>query len=99
MLSVSGGRAEGAGGADQEIREVRIEAPPREDSTDGVWATSPGGIRKDGRAEAGDVRLSWIHAYLQTKPEREIHGPGTNDAEAPEAQPEEGGDVVSEASA
>src|SRR4030042_3354944 len=87
LFSVSRGRRKGDGCADEEIREVWADAASGKDSADGVRAGSPDQVGSAGRAEARNLRLSWVHAYLQAKPAGGIHAPRPADAQAAQAQP------------
>src|SRR5881397_3200037 len=99
LLSVSGGRRESARRVGEEISEVRPDAASGQNSVDGVWAQGPGQGRETGRSETGDLRFSWIHAYLQAKPPGKFRSACTNDAQTVTAQSESYDGVVPGASA
>ena len=89
--------AERVGGAYQAIREVRVDASPREDAAAGVRPL--GTPERTRRAEAGDLRLSRLHARLCAQPTGAVCHSRPDHPQTSSAQCEGGGAVVPAASA
>src|SRR5260370_18433468 len=90
LFSASGGSGGSTRGASEAVRGVRADAPPRQDPSAGVWAGRVGEVGGEGRAEAGDLRLSRVYSSVSAESAGAIYAPPAAHRETTSPQPPPG---------